>query len=162
MRLRSWSHFYQKNHWVQMSLHYQVKLRWVSGSLKGRLVVQRYSHVHELDYMDTFSPIANMTYVRVLASLAATYHCLFIIWTSKMSFSKVFLMRKFAWSNHQILLLRGCVKKVCTLKNHYTVWNSPREPDLGALHQWFMSLIFATQKKITLYFDGYRMGRWFC
>ena len=61
-----------------------VGCKWVDtvmlnpdGSLariKARLVVKRYSQVYILDYVDTFSPTAKMTFVWVLVSLAVTYH----------------------------------------------------------------------------------------
>ena len=33
-----------------------------------------YAQTYDIDYSDTFSPVAKMTYVRLFISLAATYH----------------------------------------------------------------------------------------
>ena len=42
--------------------------------LKARLVVKGYAQTYGVDYSDTFSPIAKMTYVRLFISLAATHN----------------------------------------------------------------------------------------
>ena len=42
--------------------------------LKARLVAKRYAQTYGVDYFDTFSPIAKMTYVLLFISLAATYN----------------------------------------------------------------------------------------
>jgi len=46
--------------------------------LKTILVVKGYSQVYGLDYVDTFSSLAKMTYVQIFVSLAVMYHNHFI------------------------------------------------------------------------------------
>ena len=38
------------------------------------MLAKEYSEVNGLNYVDIFSPIAKMTYVRILVSLVAIYH----------------------------------------------------------------------------------------
>ena len=53
---------------------YKVKHN-VDGSvnrLKARLVVKGYAQTHDIDYEETFAPVAKMTIVRTIIALAAT------------------------------------------------------------------------------------------
>ena len=42
--------------------------------LKGRLVTKGYAQTYDVDYSDTFSPVAKMTFIMLFISLAATYN----------------------------------------------------------------------------------------
>ena len=42
--------------------------------LKARHVAKGYAQTYDVDYSDTFSPVAKMTFVRLFISLATTYH----------------------------------------------------------------------------------------
>ena len=42
--------------------------------LKARLMVKGYAHTYDMDYFDTFSPVAKMTYVQLFVSLAAAHN----------------------------------------------------------------------------------------
>ena len=44
--------------------------------LKTHLVAKRYTQFYGLDYSDTFSPVAKMSYVRLFLSIAAMHHWL--------------------------------------------------------------------------------------
>ena len=42
--------------------------------LKAHLIAKGYAQTYGVDYSDTFSPAAKMTYVRLFISMAATYN----------------------------------------------------------------------------------------
>ena len=44
------------------------------AQLKARLVAKGYAQTYGMDYYNTFSPVAKMTYVRLFISLTATYN----------------------------------------------------------------------------------------
>jgi len=61
----------KENYWLQMDLHYQVKPKWISDSLKGGLVAKKYSQMYGLNYVDTFSLVAKMTSVWILVFISS-------------------------------------------------------------------------------------------
>ena len=75
--------------------------------LKARLVAKRYTQQYGSDYYDTFSPVAKIAFVRLLLSMAVMRSWPLFNWISRMSFFMVILSRRFIWSNHLVLLLRG-------------------------------------------------------
>ena len=54
-------------------LYSETFYRWSLARLKARLVAKRYSQTYGVDYQDIFYPVAKITSVRLLISLAITY-----------------------------------------------------------------------------------------
>ena len=52
----------------------KVNLDGSVARLKARLMAKGYVQTYGVDYSDTLSPVAKMTYVRLFISLAATSH----------------------------------------------------------------------------------------
>ena len=128
MGLKSWSHFHRgkESHWVQMGLHSQVKLRWVYGSLKGKIGCQRlltYAWTRLCGYL---LPNREDDICAVMVSLAATYQWPFHQLNIKNIFSIVLLMRKFIRSNHQLCFSGGVWAESLQVEVIYCLKQSPR------------------------------------
>ena len=96
--------------------------------LKARLVAKGYAQTYGVDYSDTFSPVAKMTYVRHFISLAATYH-----WDlHQLDIKNVFLhgdlQEEMYIEQPPGFVAQGEIRKVCRLqKSLYGLKQSPRE-----------------------------------
>ena len=78
--------------WVcTMKVRPNSKVDW----LKALLVAKGYTQKYDLDYYDTFSPMAKIASVRLLLSMAAMRSCPFFSWISKMSSFMVISPRRF-------------------------------------------------------------------
>jgi hypothetical protein len=64
---------------------------------KTRLVAKGYTQKEDDDFFDTYSPIARMTTIRVLLSLAASYGLLIHQMDVKTTYLNGELMRRFIW-----------------------------------------------------------------
>ena len=77
--------------------------------LKARLVAKGYTQIYDLDYCDTFSPVAKITTVRLFLAMAAMRHWPLHQLDIKNAFLHSDLRRRFIWSNPLDLLLRGSI-----------------------------------------------------
>ena len=75
--------------------------------LKTCLVAKGYTQQYDSDYYDTFSLVAKIASIRLLLSMTAMRSWPFFNWISRMPFFMVISPRRFIWSSHLVLLLRG-------------------------------------------------------
>ena len=78
----------------------QVNPNGSVAQLKSRLMAKGYTQTYGVDYSNTFSSVAKITYVQIFISLVATTLLL------GMSFFMVTFRMRCIWSNLQGLLLR--------------------------------------------------------
>ena len=94
--------------------------------LKARLVTKGYARTYGVDYFDTFSPVATMTYVRLFISMAATHN-----WDLQLDIKNVFLhgdlQDEVYMEQPPGFVAQGEIGKVCLLrKSLYDLKQSPR------------------------------------
>jgi len=108
---------------------YTVKLNpdGTLARLKARLVAKGFSQVYGLDYLDTFSPVAKMTSVRLLISLATTHHWPLHQLDIKNAFLNGILDEEVYMAQPPGFVAHGESMKVCKLKKTiYGLKQSPR------------------------------------
>ena len=148
----------EESRWVQVCLHCQVKPIWVFNSLKGKISCIFTGVWTELcGYLLHSQEDDVCASLYVISKQHTTGH--FINWTSRMP-----LMRRFTWSNHQTLLFKGNARRFTDWKSHSTVWKSLRAwvGHFALVIQEFNSI---AHRKTTMCFDGYGMRRrscWLC
>jgi len=102
--------------------------------LKTRLVAKGYTQIFGLDYGDTFSPVAKMTFVRLFIAMTALQRWPLYQLDVKNAFLNGDLQKKFIWSNLQVFLLRGSLLDwYVVFANLYMVSNSLPGPGLESL-----------------------------
>ena len=99
--------------------------------LKARLVAKDYAQTYAIDYSDTFSPIAKLTYVRLFISLVASYDWDLLQLDIKNVFLHEDLQEEcYTRSYLRDFVAQGEIGKVCRLqKSLYSLKQSP--------HAWF-------------------------
>ena len=95
--------------------------------LKARLVVKGYAQTYGVDYSDTFSPVAKMTYVRLFISLPATHNWDLHQLDIKNAFLDGDLQEEVYMEQSPGFVAQGEIGKVCRLwKSLYGLKQSPR------------------------------------
>jgi len=79
---------------------------------KVRFVAKGYTQTYDIDYFETFSPIAWMNTIRILFSIVVNFHGYCSNWMSKMPSYMGIFRRKYIWSNLQVMLPGGRLKYV--------------------------------------------------
>ena len=107
--------------------------------LKARFVTKGYAHTYGVDYSDTFSPIAKMTYVRLFISLATTYNWDLHQLDMKNVFLHGDLQEEVYMEQPPGFVAQGEIGRVCRLrKSLYGLKQSPRA--------WFSKFSQAVEK----------------
>jgi len=107
---------------------------------KARFVAKGYSQMYGVDYQYTFS-----LYGQNNLCASSYFSCCYLplasasAWHQELSYM-MFLRKRFTWSNHLVLLLRGSLRKFVNWINHCTSWNSLLKHGLRGLHWLFRCL----------------------
>jgi len=104
-----------------------------------------------MDYRDTLL-VAKLTSVRIIVSLTATHHWPLYQLDVKNTFFNSVLTRRFTWSNHPVLLLRGSKARCVGWRSPCMDWSSHQELDLDDLSLLFELLAFFVLRRIILCF----------
>ncbi|CAM8896855.1 unnamed protein product [Rhodiola kirilowii] len=107
--------------------------------LKARLVAKGYSQTYGIDYFDTFSPVAKLTSIKLLISLAASHHWPLHQLDIKNAFLHGDLQEPIYMEQPPGFVAQGESAKVCYLhKSLYGLKQSPRA--------WFSTFTSAVEK----------------
>ena len=99
----------------------------VQCSIKAQLMAKGYVQTCGVDYSDTFSPVAKMTYIRLFISLTATYHWALHQLNIKNVFLHGDLQEEVYMDQPPGFVAQGGIGKVCHLqKSLYGLKQSPR------------------------------------
>lgn len=119
--------------------------------LDAHLVAKEQSQTYGVDYHNRFSPIAKMTSIWLLVSLATIHNWTLHQLDIKNSILHGILNEEFIWSNHLSLWLKEYGKVCHFYESHFMPWNNLLKPGLDGLVPLFKSLVFITLKRITLF-----------
>ena len=105
----------------------KVNLDGSIARLKVRLVAKKYAQTYGMDYSDTFSPVAKMTYVRLFISLTATNNWDLYQLDIKNVFLHGDIQEEVYMEQPPGFVAQGEVKRVCRLqKSLYGLKQSPQ------------------------------------
>ena len=65
--------YWQEGYWLSLGFAIKFNPDGSFARLKAHLVAMGYAQTYEVDYSDTFSPLAKLTSVCLFISLAASY-----------------------------------------------------------------------------------------
>ena len=98
-------------------------------TFKVRLIAKGYTQKEDIDYEETFSPVAKLKSIRILSSIAV--HLVFEIWQMdvKTAFSQTSILRKTSiWCSQTVLWLTTNSKEFASCRSPFMDWS--RHPEL--------------------------------